>query len=94
MYEFIEALNQPLQTQVARQINSLKNKGPGLGFNEVKKICPDLYELRIIGQNQIRIFFTIRGHTCLLLHAIKKKRQKLHPRDILTAQKRIDFDII
>ena len=60
-----------------------------------KKITPNLYELRVLGKNNLRILYTIDSdeREIILLHAFAKKSQKLNVKDISLAEsrrKRID----
>lgn len=56
-----------------------------------KKIRKDLYELRITGQEQIRVLYTTQGRTIILLHAFKKKTQKIPLKEIKTALSRLEL---
>jgi len=48
-----------------------------------------LWEIRILGQENIRVLYVgYRGKNILLLHAFEKKTQKTPPREITTAIRR------
>lgn len=52
---------------------------------DVKKIDRNLYELRIRGQEAVRIFYTKTIEGYFLLHAFKKKTQKIPRKEFKTA---------
>ena len=57
----------------------------------VKKVArkPDMFELRTVGEKQVRIFFSIHeSGVFILLHIIIKKSQKTLAKEIKLAQKR------
>lgn len=88
--QFLNSLNPTLQAQVIRQLQKIAIGGPYIGPPVTKKIDRRLYELRIIGRQQIRILFTVTGHKIILVHAVIKKSSKLSRKDINTARQRID----
>ena len=71
-------------------IDFLAEYGPFLSGKYTKKIKNGLYELRITGKEQIRIFYTVRQGEIILLHAFKKKTQKTPIRELETAILRLD----
>jgi len=90
--EFIYSLEKATQAKVIRNIDLLKEFGNGLGIPYSKKIDSRLYELRVRGREEVRIFYTFgQSRTVYLLHGFKKKSQKTPEREIETALKRIDL---
>lgn len=89
VYVFLIKLDQRLRTRTMKQLALLQQVGPNLGPPLTKKIRSNLYELRVLGQVQVRILFTTQGNSIILLHALIKNSQKLNQRDINTALKRI-----
>lgn len=83
--EFIEELEGDVQPRVARAISWLETFGPFIKPPYAKKVSGDLYELRILGSNQIRILYTSVKGEYYLLHAFKKKQQKIPTKEIKTA---------
>lgn len=83
--EFIDRQDIKTQTRIEQSINLLKVNGPFLKPPFIKKLQNKLYELRIQGQASIRIFYTIKKNTYYLLHAFKKKSQKIPLRDLKVA---------
>ncbi|HCC05535.1 TPA: hypothetical protein DEP58_04540 [Patescibacteria group bacterium] len=63
--------------------------GSLLKAEHIKKVEGKLFEVRVkIKGDCYRFLGIIKGHTFLLLHAIKKKRQKLPRKDIELAKYR------
>ncbi|PIR62035.1 MAG: type II toxin-antitoxin system RelE/ParE family toxin [Candidatus Pacebacteria bacterium CG_4_10_14_0_8_um_filter_43_12] len=87
--EFIEV--QPILTQakITHLLSLLEIYGLAVGPPYVKKIARDLFEIRVTGNLQIRIFFTIRKHTIYLLHGFIKKTQKIPTKELSIALRRL-----
>ena len=56
--EFIGEQNPTVRSKIALSILLLKNQGPFLKPPYIKKLKDKLYEIRISGTTQIRIFYT------------------------------------
>ena len=54
-----------------------------------KKVTSDLYELRIRGRQEIRIFYSFVKQDIYLLHVFIKKQQKIPRKEIEIAQTRL-----
>lgn len=89
--EFIDSLETKLQTKVHNTIDLLSNFGTTTGSPHIKKLAgTNLWELRILGTDNIRILYiAIIGRTFLLLHGFKKKKDKTPPKDLKTALVRL-----
>lgn len=85
---FIKKLQKPTQSKVLRSIELLEQYGHDLGMPHVKKVTIAIYELRICGQQEIRIFYVRQEHKAILLHGFIKKTQLTPQREIETAEKR------
>jgi phage-related protein len=74
---------------VGEDIKTVEFNWP-IGMPTVRKIEPDLWEVRTRFQDGIaRVFFTVTSGRMLLLHGIKKKSQKTPQEDLVTARKRL-----
>lgn len=82
---FIEEQDKSSYAKILRYIKLVENGGPFLKPPFMKKIGEELYELRLIGKISIRIIYTIIRGEYYLLHAFKKKTQKISTRDLKTA---------
>lgn len=83
--EFIAEQDMTMRAKIALSIRLLINQGPFLKPPYIKKLQDKLYELRISGKVQIRIFYTIYNNEYYLLHAFVKKAQKTPGRELKTA---------
>ena len=92
VYEFIEKLEEREQSKIYNSLELLEEYGPQIGFSHSKKLKGfDVWELRILGSNNLRIFYaSIPGRSFLLLYGIKKKSQKTPVKEIKTAQERLE----
>jgi phage-related protein len=70
-------------------IKILAEAGPFLKQPYMKKLLPNLYELRIKSSVAIRIFYSPRTNTYFLLHAFIKKTQKTPIRELKIAVDRM-----
>lgn len=89
--EFIESLEAKARLKAFHAIELLKEFGLGVKYPHVKKLAgTNLWELRILGEDSIRIFYVaVEGQTFLLLHGFKKKRQKTPSKEIRIAEIRL-----
>lgn len=90
VYDFINTLNAKSKGKVIEVMDLLETYGINLRLPHCKKLAgTKLWELRILGQDNIRIFYVGIGNmTFLLLHAFKKKKQKTDSREIKVALSR------
>lgn len=88
---FIQKLDKQTAAKIARLIGVLGQQGPFLHMPYSKKITNDIYELRIRGKQEIRIFYTFKRNTIYLLHIFQKKTQKIPTYEIEVAQKRLKY---
>lgn len=54
-----------------------------------KKIAKNIFELRIYGNQKVRIFYTIYKNQAILLYGFVKKTQKIPSREIAIAARKI-----
>lgn len=89
--DFIYSLELRAQTKVRNAIKLLEDFGIRLGRPHVKKLAgTDLWELRIVGSDSIRVFYiAVIGKKFVLLHGFKKKRQETPPKEIKIAKDRL-----
>lgn len=88
--DFVEDLEIDVKSKVVDTLDLLKKHGVQIGLPHSKKIKgTDLWELRILGYQNVRIFYiAIIKKTFLLLHGFKKKSWKIPKKEIKTATKR------
>jgi phage-related protein len=83
--EFIESQEFNLQARINKSIRLLIDYGVSLRQPYVKKISGNIYELRIRGSIPVRIFYVRIQNNFCLLHAYKKKSQKIPRRELMVA---------
>ncbi|MFH1971820.1 MAG: type II toxin-antitoxin system RelE/ParE family toxin [Patescibacteria group bacterium] len=91
VYDFIERLNPMAKSKVSNTFDLLTEYGIKLGLPHVKKVAgTELWELRILGGDSIRIFYiSTSGRVFLLLHGFIKKSQKAPKKEIKIALVRL-----
>ncbi len=87
--EFILKLDQPTQIKISRLIDYLENNGPFARMPHSKQIGANLYELRIKGKQEVRIFYCFISQKIYLLHGILKKTNKTPYKDLKIARSRL-----
>ena len=87
--QFTHALDANTYAKTLRMVELLERYGPQLRPPYSKKIKKDLYELRIKGKVEVRIIYTFLNGIFHLLHAFKKKGQKIPLREIKLAEFRL-----
>ena len=80
--EFIKKQRPQAVAKIAHLIDLLEIHGSFLGMPHTKKLENNLYELRIRGNEEIRIIYGFKGKTIYLLHGFKKQKQKTPPKEI------------
>lgn len=92
VFEFIQNLDPKIKSKVIGVMDLLKELGILIGPPHSKKVTgTPLWELRILGNDNIRIFYVaIVNRSFLLLHAFLKKKQKTDKKDIRTAIDRLN----
>lgn len=83
--KFIGLLEKPTIAKVLRTLDLLGKFGYDLGLPHGKKLSDRLYELRIRGAQEVRIFYTFYKSQIFLLHGFIKKTQKIPQKEIRTA---------
>lgn len=86
--KFIKSLEKPTVAKVLRTIDLLENFGRNLGLPHSKKVSERLYELRIRGAQEVRIFYTFRKSQIFLLRGFIKKSQRIPQKEIRIAIER------
>jgi len=88
--KFIQSLEKATIAKTLRTIDLLEKFGHLLGMPHSKKVTANLFELRIRGQQEIRIFYCFNKGTILLLSAFVKKSQKTPQKELQKAKQRFE----
>jgi len=89
VFKFIESLQKPAISKISHYIDILEQRGPLLSMPYSKKLTNNIFELRIRGREEVRIFYSYVGDDIYLLHAYLKKSQKTPANEIKTAENRL-----
>lgn len=89
--DFILGLELKAQSKVYSAIKLLRTFGIFVGSPHIKKLTgTELWELRILGSDSIRVLYiALTGKIFLLLHGFKKKKDKTPPKEIRIAEDRL-----
>ena len=80
--DFIKSLGIETGPKTVRHVVLLGQFGSQLRMPYSKKLSADLFELRIRGRQEVRIFYTFHKSEAVLLHGFIKKTQKTPQREI------------
>lgn len=89
--EFIDSLETKSRLKVNRAFELLEIFGLEGAYPHAKKLAgSNLWEYRILGSDNIRIFYvSMTGKTFLILHGFKKKKQKTPIKEIKIAEQHL-----
>lgn len=87
--EFINSKSQSAIAKITHALDLLEKYGNNLRMPHSKQLDKNLFELRIRGKEELRIFYCFRKRDIILLHGFKKQTQKTPQKEISTAIKRI-----
>ena len=80
--KFITTLEESAISKVLRTIDLLGQFGYQLGMPHSKKVMNNVFELRIRGQQEVRIFYFFQKCEIILAHAYIKKSQKIPKQEL------------
>jgi phage-related protein len=86
--KFIFSLEDDTASKVFREIDLLREFGNKLTFPHSKMVESKLFELRIRGKQEVRIFYIFREDFAMLLNGFIKKSEKTPERELATARAR------
>jgi len=81
-------------TTVAKIIHSLElldELGEKIRPPKSKKVAKDVYELKVLGNLSMRIFYTFYGGNIWILHAFTKKSQKIPKKELGLFMRRLNY---
>jgi len=87
--EYIYSLEKLSLLKFTRLTDLLEKFKEKLGMPYSRQILTNLYELRIRGKQEIRVFYCFHHSQIVFVHAFIKKSQKTPPQEIKTALVRI-----
>lgn len=87
--EFIYSLQKRTIAKVLRTVDLLETFGSRLGIPHSKKIASHLLEIRVFGEQEVRIFYTFHRNKAVLLTGFVKKTNKIPSKEIGRAYKKL-----
>ncbi len=88
--KFIQSLEKNTTAKVIHTIELLEKFGNNLGLPHSKMVSRGIFELRIHGDQNIRIFYAFSKNKAILLHGFIKKTPKIPKKEIGIAIKRLN----
>ena len=88
---FIKSLEKSTIAKLLRTVNILEQFGYEIGMPYSKKVDHDLFELRVRGQQEIRILYAFHQGSIFLLHGFIKKSNRIPPKELLIAKQKLDI---
>lgn len=89
--KFIHSLEKQTIAKTLRTIDLLERFGFNLGMPHSKKVAKDIFELRVRGQQEVRIFYCFHKDQASLLSGFVKKSQKTPQKELLKARKKYEI---
>jgi phage-related protein len=87
--EWLKGLKREDRKTIGEDIKTVQFGWP-LGMPLIRKVRPGIWEVRSsISQGIARVFFTVEGHTMMLLNGFIKKSQKTPRIELRTAHQRL-----
>jgi len=83
--EFISSLEKQTIAKTLRTIDLLERFGFALGMPHSKKVAGHLFELRVRGRQEVRIFYCFFENRIHLLTGFIKKSQKIPQKELANA---------
>ena len=87
--KFVHGLEKPTISKFSKLVDLLEQFGSQLPMPYSRKVSNKLFELRIRGQQEARIFYTFYQGRIILFHGFIKKTQKIPRKEIETALKKL-----
>lgn len=88
--KFIQSLDEPTIAKVLRTIDLLEMFGNQLGLPHSKKVHAKLFELRIRGRQEVRIFYTFHKNEAVLLHGFVKKSKRIPKKELRVSLQKLE----
>jgi phage-related protein len=91
--KFLDLCQSKLRVKILRQLKYIEEYGLSPAIPSLKKIINTrLWELRILGKDNVRIFCgSLKNQEIMILHIFRKKRQKTPIHELKIAVKRYKY---
>ncbi len=88
---FLLSFDDSTVSKIISSLELLDELGEQIRPPRSKKVVKDIYELRIIADLSVRIFYTFYNKNIWVLHAFIKKSQRMPPKEIKTVINRLSY---
>lgn len=85
--KFLSSFDLPTRARIAKTIHLLELFGQNIGMPHSKNIGKGIFELRVRGRQEVRIFYVFFHGEAILLHGYKKQSQKIPVKEIRIAER-------
>lgn len=82
IYDFLLSFDDSTIAKILSSLEFLDEFGEKLRPPKSKKIAKNVYELRVLGNLSVRIFYTFYNKNIWILHAFVKKSQRMPPKEL------------
>lgn len=89
MEDFFQKQQLSARTKMLHLFELLEVYGSQLGMPHSKQLGSGIYELRVRGKEEIRVFYGFKQKSIYLLHAFKKQTQKTPRKELIIALNRL-----
>ena len=89
--DFLLSFDDDTVSKIISSLEILGELGEQIRPPKSKKVAKDIYELRVIANLSVRIFYTFFKQDMWILHAFIKKSQKIPERELKTAINRLGY---
>lgn len=87
--EFIKKQQPPARAKIGYGVRLLRAYGTQVGMPHSKILNDGLYELRIRGKEELRIFYCFKKRNIYLLHGFKKQKRETPQKEIAIGLQRM-----
>ena len=87
--KFIRSLDESTIAKVLRTTDLLEMFGHKLSLPHSKKVHAGLFELRVRGKQEVRIFYTFLKNEAILLYGFIKKSKRIPNKELATALQKL-----
>lgn len=74
---FISGLDPKVEAKARKRIHLLQEYGHILRMPHSRYIMPNIFELRTIGKDNVRLIYTFRDNMAIIFHAYMKKTEEI-----------------
>lgn len=89
--KFLSSFDVPARARIAKTIHLLESFGASIGMPHSRSMGSGLFELRIRGQFEIRIFYMFFQNEAIVLHGYKKQSRKTPKKELEIAKKKMNY---